>query len=210
MHALLHTLWQRLPAWEDTLANRVTLFRLILGTVVAHTLFGLGYCWEGTAAYTIAALLDFVDGWLARRTKCTEWGAFMDPVADKALVDSALFMIVRYFDYANWCFIPFVIVLTYDVSVMLMRFFDLKMKTSVTAKRKQAVLFAGVIALLVAVILEESVPLFEFAVYSVSLQVPIGMSGTTIGALMLWISTILILRSAWVYVTTYLLPRIWW
>lgn len=209
MYALLRDIRKRLPSWEDSPANRITIFRLLLGTIVAHAFSGWGFPWLGIGAFTTAAAFDWVDGWLARRTKSTEWGAFMDPVADKALVDSALFMVVRHFEYANWCFVPFVIIITYDFMVMVMRLFDLKMKTSVTAKRKQAVLFMGVIILLVGVVLEESVHLAEFAIYSVPLYLPTGASSTSVGAAILWFSTALILRSAWVYVTTYVLPRLW-
>ena len=39
------------------------------------------------AAFVIAALTDFVDGWLARRLGAVSvWGAILDPIADKVLV----------------------------------------------------------------------------------------------------------------------------
>jgi CDP-diacylglycerol--glycerol-3-phosphate 3-phosphatidyltransferase len=38
-------------------------------------------------AFVVAALSDFVDGWLARRLHATTiWGAILDPIADKVLV----------------------------------------------------------------------------------------------------------------------------
>lgn len=38
-------------------------------------------------AFVIAALTDFLDGWLARRLHATTvWGAILDPIADKVLV----------------------------------------------------------------------------------------------------------------------------
>jgi CDP-diacylglycerol--glycerol-3-phosphate 3-phosphatidyltransferase len=38
-------------------------------------------------AFVVAALTDFVDGWLARRLHAeTIWGAILDPIADKVLV----------------------------------------------------------------------------------------------------------------------------
>ena len=38
-------------------------------------------------AFVVAALTDFVDGWLARRLNATSiWGAILDPIADKVLV----------------------------------------------------------------------------------------------------------------------------
>jgi CDP-diacylglycerol--glycerol-3-phosphate 3-phosphatidyltransferase len=39
------------------------------------------------AAFVVAAITDFVDGWLARRLHAeTIWGAILDPIADKVLV----------------------------------------------------------------------------------------------------------------------------
>jgi CDP-diacylglycerol--glycerol-3-phosphate 3-phosphatidyltransferase len=43
------------------------------------------------AAFVLAALSDFLDGWLARRLSATSmWGATLDPVADKALIAAAI------------------------------------------------------------------------------------------------------------------------
>lgn len=42
-------------------------------------------------AFVVAALTDFVDGWLARRMGTTSaWGAILDPIADKVLVCAAV------------------------------------------------------------------------------------------------------------------------
>ena len=39
------------------------------------------------AAFVVAAVTDFFDGWLARKLKATSvWGAILDPIADKVLV----------------------------------------------------------------------------------------------------------------------------
>src|SRR5215218_2738536 len=49
-----------------------------------------------TVIFTAAAVTDWLDGWLARRLNQTSaFGAFLDPVADKFLVCSALLVLVH-------------------------------------------------------------------------------------------------------------------
>ena len=48
--------------------------------------------------FVIAALTDLLDGYLARKLKqTTKFGAFLDPVADKIMVCTALVLIVEYY-----------------------------------------------------------------------------------------------------------------
>ena len=47
------------------------------------------------AVFAMAAATDFADGWLARKSgKQTQLGAFLDPVADKILVATALLLLL--------------------------------------------------------------------------------------------------------------------
>ena len=49
-----------------------------------------------TAAFLVAAITDWVDGWLARKLNQTSaFGEFLDPVADKLMVAAALVMLVE-------------------------------------------------------------------------------------------------------------------
>ena len=49
-----------------------------------------------TVLFTIAAITDWLDGWLARRLNQTSaFGAFLDPVADKLMVAAALIILVQ-------------------------------------------------------------------------------------------------------------------
>jgi CDP-diacylglycerol--glycerol-3-phosphate 3-phosphatidyltransferase len=49
-----------------------------------------------TVLFAAAALTDWFDGWLARKLgQTSEFGAFLDPVADKLMVAAALIMLVE-------------------------------------------------------------------------------------------------------------------
>lgn len=74
------------------LPNSITLSRLILTAIfVAGTAFGsaAGH-WIALISFVIAAISDFLDGWLARKLGLvTAMGKLLDPLADKILVCSA-------------------------------------------------------------------------------------------------------------------------
>jgi cardiolipin synthase len=49
-----------------------------------------------TVVFIVAALTDWLDGWLARRLNQTSsFGAFLDPVADKLMVTAALMILLQ-------------------------------------------------------------------------------------------------------------------
>jgi CDP-diacylglycerol---glycerol-3-phosphate 3-phosphatidyltransferase len=76
-----------------TLPNILTLLRITLIPVMI-----LAYYlnqWAAAIIFMIAALTDWLDGYLARTLKQTSaFGAFLDPVADKLLVALALVLVV--------------------------------------------------------------------------------------------------------------------
>jgi CDP-diacylglycerol--glycerol-3-phosphate 3-phosphatidyltransferase len=78
------------------LPNALTVLRLLCVPVFAGVLFasasgGDGWLVLAWAVFTGRCITDVVDGRLARRQGlCTDFGAFADPIADKALVGTAL------------------------------------------------------------------------------------------------------------------------
>jgi len=62
--------------------------RLILTPVAGHAILSGGHG-RALAVFTLAALTDGVDGWIARRFRSTtRLGAVLDPVADKVLLST--------------------------------------------------------------------------------------------------------------------------
>jgi CDP-diacylglycerol--glycerol-3-phosphate 3-phosphatidyltransferase/cardiolipin synthase len=81
------------------IANVLTFARILMIPLVV-VLFYLPYSWAAPAAGTVfilAAITDSLDGYLARRLGQTSaLGAFLDPVADKLMVVTALILLVSY------------------------------------------------------------------------------------------------------------------
>ncbi|MEH6549713.1 MAG: CDP-diacylglycerol--glycerol-3-phosphate 3-phosphatidyltransferase [Pseudomonadales bacterium] len=77
--------------------NALTLFRIALIPVFV-LIFYLPWQWASTACsaiFIVAALTDWLDGYLARKwEQSTPFGAFLDPVADKLMVAIALVLLV--------------------------------------------------------------------------------------------------------------------
>ncbi len=77
------------------LPNQLTILRVIL-IPVCLLLWALGLPWWAAAVFALAAVTDFLDGYIARkRGIVTVFGKFADPVADKLLVLTTLVMLVR-------------------------------------------------------------------------------------------------------------------
>jgi CDP-diacylglycerol---glycerol-3-phosphate 3-phosphatidyltransferase len=84
-----------IPAAAWNLPNALTVLRLaavpFLGAVLVLEGDRSGGRWAALALFLAASVTDLADGWLARRWgQCTPFGALVDPVADKALVGTAL------------------------------------------------------------------------------------------------------------------------
>lgn len=82
------------------LPNKLTMFRVIL--IPFFVFFLLAPFFEGYGNYiavgifVVASLTDFLDGYLARKHNLvTNFGKFMDPLADKLLVCSALICLIE-------------------------------------------------------------------------------------------------------------------
>ncbi|MGA9117288.1 MAG: CDP-diacylglycerol--glycerol-3-phosphate 3-phosphatidyltransferase [Bacteroidota bacterium] len=76
-----------------TLPNQLTLLRVLLTPVFAALLLAdsPGSRQAALGVFLAAALTDWYDGWIARRSGTTSrWGKFLDPLADKVLSATAL------------------------------------------------------------------------------------------------------------------------
>jgi len=85
--------------------NKLTLLRVLLIPVFLVVLYwGFpGSQYAALAIFVIASLTDFVDGYIARkRSLVTDFGKFMDPLADKVLVVAAMLWFVEAGRFPAW------------------------------------------------------------------------------------------------------------
>ena len=77
---------------------RIVLIPLVVGVFFVPDAWidGTGKNGIATVVFVVAALTDWLDGWLARRwNQTSSFGAFLDPVADKLMVTAALMILLQ-------------------------------------------------------------------------------------------------------------------
>ena len=88
-----------------TTANKLTIVRIVLVPVFLGVLYA-GFPnsnYVALAIFIIASLTDFLDGYIARHyNQITNFGKFMDPLADKILVMSAMCWFVENGQMPGW------------------------------------------------------------------------------------------------------------
>ena len=85
-----------------TTANKITIFRVVLipvFLVLAYT----GHMRWALVVFVLASLSDMLDGYIARHyNQITDFGKFMDPLADKMLVLAAMCFFVEKGQMPGW------------------------------------------------------------------------------------------------------------
>lgn len=117
------------------LANRLTMLRIVLTFV-----FIIVLSWQGLATkvaalviFTLAALSDLLDGWIAhRRNMVTDFGRLMDPIADKILVLAAFAAFLQLQLISAWMF---VIIVSREILITSLRLFALNKGKVLSAAR---------------------------------------------------------------------------
>ena len=103
-------------------ANKLTLLRVVMIPLFLLVLYldvpGANY-WA-LAIFVIASLTDTLDGYIARHyNQTTDFGKFMDPLADKCLVTAAMLWFVEIGQMPGWALLV-VIILEFGVSGLRM------------------------------------------------------------------------------------------
>ncbi len=121
-----------------SLATKVTLARiLVIPLIVALLLVPYGWAaWSALVLFILAALTDWLDGYLARREEqVSRLGTILDPIADKLLVAAVVLILVYNGGIAGWGILPALIILMREVAVSGLREFLAELRISVPVSR---------------------------------------------------------------------------
>lgn len=142
----------------NTTANKITVLRIILVPVFMVLMY-LGYTYWALAIYIIACLSDFIDGHIARKyNQVTNFGKFMDPLADKMLVLTAMCYFVDNDTMPGWVV---ALVLLREFAVSGLRLLAVEQGTVIAAAWSGKIkTFVTMVALGVLIIVAE--PWFPF------------------------------------------------
>ena len=85
-----------------TTASKITVIRILLVPVFMAAAL-LGYQLAALTLFVLAGATDWVDGYIARKyNQISNFGKFMDPLADKLLVTAALLIFVQWGRLPAW------------------------------------------------------------------------------------------------------------
>jgi len=121
----------------NNLANTLTFSRILLIPLMVAAFYIKGNVsyWLTFAIFVTAGITDFFDGYIARRfNQTSRLGAFMDPIADKLLIATALMMMVAFDRIEGYTVLAAVVILCREFAVSGLREFlaDLKVGIPVT------------------------------------------------------------------------------
>jgi CDP-diacylglycerol--glycerol-3-phosphate 3-phosphatidyltransferase len=181
------------PSSALNIPNTLTWLRILMIPAIVG-LFYLPYWWADPAtcaAFALAGITDSLDGYYARKLgQTSRLGAFLDPVADKLIVASALVLIVAK-DPRWFVVIVAVVIIGREIAVSALREWMAeigargRIAVSIWGKYKTIVQIVGLSCLLFRR------DLFGLPIYK------IGLVLTAVAAVLTLWSMILYLRLAW-------------
>ncbi len=107
-----------------TLATKITLLRVaMIPAYMVCAYFSYGqpglWMWISLSIFMLASITDFIDGQIARkRNQVSDFGKFLDPLADKLLTIAAMAMFCQWDKFPAWALM---VVLTREFAVSGLR-----------------------------------------------------------------------------------------
>ena len=153
-----------------TTASKITLSRVLMIPVYLVTMYlshgeaGL-WMYVSLGIFVVASLTDFVDGYIARHYhQVTDFGKFLDPLADKLLVIAAMCIYCEWGVFPAWALM---IVLTREFAVTGLRLIAVQKGTVIAAGWSGKVKTASTMVGLCAMMALPGIPVLNWVVIAV-------------------------------------------
>ena len=141
------------------ISNLLTLARITIIPVIVLCIYMNNpfYGWVAFILFCLASITDYFDGYIARiRNEVTNFGTFLDPIADKLLVAAVILILTSKEVIADWETIPALIILLREIAVSGLREYLAKIKVSVPVSRISKIKTSLQLIALAFLILSES------------------------------------------------------
>ena len=171
------------------LSNFLTLIRIAIIPIIVFCIYLKNpyFGWVAFVLFCLASITDYFDGYIARlRNEVTNFGTFLDPIADKLLVAAVILILTSKGVISDWDTVPALIILLREITVSGLREYlaGIKVSIPVSTIAKSKTLFQ--LSALALLILSES---------SIDMT-PI----LYLGKIFLWVAAVLTLYTAYDYV----------
>ena len=173
------------------LSNVLTILRIIIIPIIVLCIYLKSpfFGWTAFVLFCIASITDYFDGYLARiRNEVTNFGTFLDPIADKLLVAAVILILTSKGVIADWETIPALIILLREITVSGLREYLAGIKVSIPVSRIAKLKTLLQLCSLALLILSESITDIIPIIY--------------LGKFFLWIAGLLTLYTAYDYIKT--------
>lgn len=171
------------------ISNILTLLRIAVIPIIVICIYMKEpyFGWIAFFLFCLASITDYFDGYIARlRNEITNFGTFLDPIADKLLVAAVILILTSKGIIKDWDTVPALIILLREITVSGLREYLASIKVSIPVSRIAKLKTFLQLSALAILILSESTVDLTLILY--------------LGKIFLWLAGILTLYTAYDYV----------
>ena len=171
------------------ISNFLTLLRIAVIPIIVICIYMKEpyFGWIAFFLFCLASITDYFDGYIARlRNEITNFGTFLDPIADKLLVAAVILILTSKGVIKDWDTVPALIILLREITVSGLREYLAGIKVSIPVSRIAKLKTFLQLSALAILILSESTVDLTLILY--------------LGKIFLWLAGILTLYTAYDYI----------
>ena len=171
------------------ISNILTLLRIAVIPIIVICIYMKEpyFGWIAFFLFCLASITDYFDGYIARlRNEITNFGTFLDPIADKPLVAAVILILTSKGVIKDWDTVPALIILLREITVSGLREYLAGIKVSIPVSRIAKLKTFLQLSALAILILSESTVDLTLILY--------------LGKIFLWLAGILTLYTAYDYI----------